>query len=68
MLTLGQGFKLKIVAEGVESEAQANLLYKLGCEEMQGYWFSHVLSLAEMTDFLQAGPVARYCLALESSP
>ncbi|BFM38621.1 EAL domain-containing protein [Synechocystis sp. LKSZ1] len=68
MLTLGQGFQLKIVAEGVESEAQARLLYQLGCEEMQGYWFSHVLSLAEMTDFLQAGPVARYGLGHESSP
>ncbi len=53
ILLLGQGFKLNIVAEGVETEAQARRLVELGCHEMQGHWFSRPLSHAQITEFLQ---------------
>ena len=62
ILTLGRGFHLKIVAEGVETKEQATLLQSLGCEEMQGYWFSKPLSAEKMTQFLQQEEPRQYNL------
>jgi len=31
---------LKVVAEGVESEHQRDLLQEMGCDQIQGYWYS----------------------------
>jgi EAL domain-containing protein (putative c-di-GMP-specific phosphodiesterase class I) len=40
-------------AEGVETEQQRNLLYILGCNEMQGYLFSPAIPAAEVRRLLQ---------------
>ena len=40
IITLAHSLKLKVVAEGVETEEQARLLRLLNCNEMQGYLFS----------------------------
>jgi diguanylate cyclase (GGDEF)-like protein/PAS domain S-box-containing protein len=40
MIHLAHSLRLKVVAEGVETEAQSNLLRLLKCEEMQGFLFS----------------------------
>ena len=39
-------------AEGVETEQQRNLLYILGCTEMQGYLFSPAIPAAEVRRLL----------------
>lgn len=62
MLLLGKGFELNIIAEGIETETQAQRLFELGCQEMQGYWFSHPLSQMQITEFLEAGNFQRFCL------
>jgi len=43
MITLAHSFRLKVVAEGVESEEQAKMLRLLRCDQMQGYLFSKPL-------------------------
>lgn len=43
IITLAHTLKLKVVAEGVETEQQSNLLKLLRCDEMQGYLFSKPL-------------------------
>ncbi len=63
MLLLGNSFELDIVAEGVESEAQARRLVELGCSEMQGYWFSRPMPEADLTEFLLAGGFQRFLLS-----
>jgi diguanylate cyclase (GGDEF)-like protein/PAS domain S-box-containing protein len=40
IVSLGRALGLKLVAEGVETEAQASLLLASGCEQAQGYLFS----------------------------
>lgn len=40
IISLAHALKLKVVAEGVETEEQRRLLHLLGCDEMQGYLFS----------------------------
>ena len=40
IINLAHALKLKVVAEGVETEEQARLLRLLNCDEMQGFLFS----------------------------
>ncbi|QIB34175.1 EAL domain-containing protein [Ancylobacter pratisalsi] len=40
IISLAHGLKLKVVAEGVETDEQFRLLRLLECDEMQGYFFS----------------------------
>lgn len=43
VIDLAHNLKLKVVAEGVETEGQMNYLRRRGCDEMQGYFFSRPL-------------------------
>ncbi|MFJ7737450.1 putative bifunctional diguanylate cyclase/phosphodiesterase [Lysinibacillus sp. NPDC097287] len=49
MISLAHAMELKVVAEGVEQEAELNVLRKHGCEFVQGYYFSKPLSVADFT-------------------
>lgn len=52
IITLGHGLNLKVVAEGVETAVQSNMLKALGCDEAQGYLFSRPLSGERMASLL----------------
>jgi len=43
IVRLGHALGLRIVAEGVETRGQRDALRALGCDEMQGYYFSRPL-------------------------
>ncbi len=43
ILSMAKSLNLKVVAEGVETKGQLELLKKMGCEEVQGYYFSRPL-------------------------
>jgi EAL domain-containing protein (putative c-di-GMP-specific phosphodiesterase class I) len=47
IINLAHALKLKVVAEGVETEEQARLLRLLNCDEMQGYLFSKPVPAAQ---------------------
>ena len=53
VLALGQSLQMKVVAEGVETEEQAEFLRNLGCGEMQGWLLSRALPAAQMAEWLQ---------------
>jgi EAL domain-containing protein (putative c-di-GMP-specific phosphodiesterase class I) len=53
IMTLGKGFNLRVIAEGVETEAQKDCLRNFQCEEMQGYLSSPPLPAEEATKLLQ---------------
>ena len=46
IIYLAHALKLKVVAEGVETEEQSRLLRLLGCDEMQGFLFSKAVPAA----------------------
>lgn len=52
-IALGHHLDLELVAEGVESEGQRQLLEKLGCDVLQGFLYSKPLPAAETLAFLQ---------------
>jgi EAL domain-containing protein (putative c-di-GMP-specific phosphodiesterase class I) len=52
IIALGQGLRLKVVAEGVETEEQAQLLRLLRCDQVQGYLFSRPVSAEDMRTLL----------------
>lgn len=43
IVALAGVLRLKVVAEGVETEAQASMLRELGCQELQGFLFAKPL-------------------------
>lgn len=57
IMGLAQSFDLGVLAEGVETPAQLKALADLGCDQMQGYHFSHPLSVGRLEEFLTASPV-----------
>ena len=52
IVSLARSLHIRVVAEGVETEAQAALLLSLGCDEAQGYLFSKPLSAMEIAPLL----------------
>src|SRR6267378_4005006 len=53
IVSLAHALRLKVVAEGVETEEQAKILRLLKCDEMQGYLFSKPLPIAALVELLR---------------
>ena len=51
-IALGNSLDLRVVAEGVETYKQLDLLQNLDCQEAQGYLLSQPLNYQEATQFL----------------
>lgn len=51
IISLAHSLSLKTIAEGVETEAQAALLARHGCDEIQGYMIGRPLTVADFTEF-----------------
>ncbi|MFZ2161755.1 MAG: EAL domain-containing protein [Sideroxyarcus sp.] len=62
IIALGHSLGLNVIAEGVETTAQLDLLRKKGCNEMQGYLFSRPVPAAEMTQLMQSGEKLNFLL------
>lgn len=52
IIALGKSLKFKIIAEGVETQAQKDFMIENGCDLMQGYFFSKPLPAHEITGLL----------------
>jgi diguanylate cyclase (GGDEF)-like protein/PAS domain S-box-containing protein len=55
IIALAHNLKLRVIAEGVESELQLEYLRRNGCDEMQGYYFSPPLAAAAFGQLLASG-------------
>jgi EAL domain-containing protein (putative c-di-GMP-specific phosphodiesterase class I)/ActR/RegA family two-component response regulator len=54
LINLAGRLNLKLVAEGVETEQQAQALLSAGCEYAQGYFFSRALPRTELAEWVDA--------------
>ena len=52
IIAIGQHMELEVIAEGVETAMQLDILTKLGCVNFQGYFFSHPLPEADFLEWM----------------
>jgi EAL domain-containing protein (putative c-di-GMP-specific phosphodiesterase class I)/CheY-like chemotaxis protein len=55
VISLAHSLRRRVVAEGVETEAQLSFLRRHRCDEMQGYYFSRPLPADAFTSLLREG-------------
>jgi diguanylate cyclase (GGDEF)-like protein len=55
IISIARAFNLVVVAEGVESQAQLDTLWQLGCDQSQGYLHSKPLPAQQFAALLEAG-------------
>ncbi|MGE7933326.1 EAL domain-containing protein [Viridibacillus arvi] len=53
IIQMAHRLHMKVIAEGVEQREQVQLLRKMGCDMIQGYYYSKPLPLDEFTEFLE---------------
>jgi len=52
IISMAKQLKHKVIAEGVENPEQLSFLKNAGCDEVQGYMFSHPISAAKFEEML----------------
>jgi diguanylate cyclase (GGDEF)-like protein/PAS domain S-box-containing protein len=57
MLAIGEHMKLQVIAEGVETRQQRDILVELGCNGFQGYYFCRPVPDQDFRKWLAANPV-----------
>ena len=55
IVSLAHTLGLKVIAEGVEDDAQVHLLKELGCDQIQGYFISVPLPAQQIESLLRPG-------------
>lgn len=58
IVNLAHNLGLKVIAEGVENEAQLDYLKSIGCDEYQGFYFSRPVAAEEITGLISPNPSA----------
>lgn len=53
IIHMSHRLNMRVVAEGVEQQEQVELLRSLGCDEIQGFYYSKPLSFEEAVEFAQ---------------
>ncbi|MBN1267722.1 MAG: EAL domain-containing protein [Anaerolineales bacterium] len=56
MLVLSQALGIEIIAEGVETQNQLQALINMGCQNMQGFYFSKPLAASKVSGFSYPTP------------
>ncbi len=54
IIGLAKNLNMDVIAEGIESVEEANILHNFGCDFCQGYWFARPMPRAEAEALLQS--------------
>jgi EAL domain-containing protein (putative c-di-GMP-specific phosphodiesterase class I) len=54
LIVMAHNLGLKVIAEGVETQAQAEFLLGEGCEEAQGFLYGEPISAVDFEKYLRA--------------
>ena len=57
IVAMSRELDMQVVAEGVETPEQSECLRLIGCDELQGYLFSHPLSAIRISELLARGSI-----------
>lgn len=63
IIAMAQSLNLKVIAEGVETEAQLAFLRKHGCQAIQGYLYSPPVPAEEIQNFIREDRRLNFVLA-----
>jgi diguanylate cyclase (GGDEF)-like protein/PAS domain S-box-containing protein len=55
IISMGRSMKLRVIAEGVETQAELEFLQRQHCDEAQGYYFSRPVSAHQFAILLETG-------------
>ena len=55
IISLAHNLRMRVIAEGVETQKQLEYLREHGCDEMQGYYFSRPLPAEEFGELIRSG-------------
>jgi EAL domain-containing protein (putative c-di-GMP-specific phosphodiesterase class I) len=58
IIGLGHTLGLRVVAEGVETQQEVNILRGAGCDELQGYFFAKPLAATQLSAWVDAQSIA----------
>ncbi len=59
IISMAHNLKLKVIAEGVETAAHIEFLKELGCDEIQGYYYSKPLPREDFEELLKKGRILK---------
>jgi diguanylate cyclase (GGDEF)-like protein/PAS domain S-box-containing protein len=51
IIALAHSLQIEVIAEGVESDQQVQMLRQMSCDQAQGYFYSRPLKMADIQDF-----------------
>ena len=55
IIGLGHQFKMKVIAEGMETKGQLKFLKANDCDQIQGFYFSRPMPADQFIDFIAKG-------------
>ncbi len=52
IIQMAKELEIEVIAEGIETQEQADSLISYGCQKMQGYYFGKAMSPADVVDYM----------------